>query len=120
MSKRRLRLSPRDTRAFLWLMFVGTAKIYLGRYEEAILWLRRSVEANRNNPMSHVFLSAALAILGRLDEARTAARAALALNPQLTVARFRGFFAHFIDNSINLAVRDSIIEGVRKAGVPEG
>jgi TolB-like protein/class 3 adenylate cyclase/Flp pilus assembly protein TadD len=115
-----LRLSPRDTRAFLWLMFVGTAKIYLGRYEEAILWLRRSVEANRNNPMSHVFLSAALAILGRLDEARTAARAALALNPQLTVARFRGFFAHFSDNSINLAVRDRIIEGVRKAGVPEG
>jgi TolB-like protein/class 3 adenylate cyclase/Flp pilus assembly protein TadD len=115
-----LRLSPRDTRAFLWLMFVGTAKIYLGRYEEAILWLRRSVEANRNNPMSHVFLSAALAILGRPDEARTAARAALALNPQLTVARFRGFFVHFSDNSINFAVRDRIIEGVRKAGVPEG
>ena len=113
------RLSPRDTSAFIWLMFVGVAKIYIGRDEEAILWLRRSVEANRNNPMSHVFLSAALAILGRLDEARTAARAALALNPQLTVARFLGFFAHFSDNSINLAGRDRIIEGVRKAGVPE-
>ena len=42
-------------------MFVGTAKIYLERCEEAVDWLRRSVEANRNNPLSHVFLAAAMA-----------------------------------------------------------
>ena len=62
-------------------MFVGAAKIYLGSHEEAIVWLRRSIEANRNNPLSHVFLAAALAVLGRPDEARAAARAALSLNP---------------------------------------
>ena len=115
-----LRLSPRDTSAFLWLTFVGAAKIYLGRNEEAVDWLRRSIEANRNNPLSHVFLAAALAVLGRLDEARAAARAALTLNPQLTIARFKVFFAQFSENQINLAGRDQIIEGVRKAGVPEG
>ena len=115
-----LRLSPRDTSAFLWLTFVGAAKIYLGRNEEAVDWLRRSIEANRNNPLSHVFLAAALAVLGRLDEARAAARAALTLNPQLTIARFKVFFAQFSENQINLAGRDRIIEGVRKAGVPEG
>ena len=115
-----LRLSPRDTSAFLWLMFVGTAKIYLGSHEEAIVWLRRSIEANRNNPLSHVFLAAALAVLGRPDEARAAARAALTLNPQLTIARFEVFFAQFSENQINLAGRDRIIEGVRKAGVPDG
>ena len=115
-----LRLSPRDTSAFLWLMFVGTAKIYLGSHEEAIVWLRRSIEANRNNPLSHVFLAAALAVLGRPDEARAAARAALTLNPQLTIARFEVFFAQFSENQINLAGRDQIIEGVRKAGVPDG
>ena len=115
-----LRLSPRDTSAFLWLTFVGAAKIYLGRNEEAVDWLRRSIEANRNNPLSHVFLAAALAVLGRLDEARAAARAALTLNPQLTIARFKVFFAQFSENQINLAGRDRIIEGVCKAGVPEG
>jgi TolB-like protein/class 3 adenylate cyclase/tetratricopeptide (TPR) repeat protein len=115
-----LRLSPRDTSAFLWLTFVGTAKIYLGRHEEAIVWLRRSIEANRNNPLSHVFLAAALAVLGRPDEARAAARAALTLNPQLTITRFEVFFAQFTENQINLAGRDRIIEAVRKAGVPEG
>jgi len=41
-----LRLSPRDPSAFYWLMFVGVAKTYLGRHEEAIVWLRRSIEAN--------------------------------------------------------------------------
>ena len=115
-----LRLSPRDTSAFLWLMFVGAAKIYLGSHEEAIVWLRRSIEANRNNPLSHVFLAAALAVLGRPDEARAAARAALSLNPQLTIARFEVFFAQFSENQINLAGRDRIIEGVRTAGVPDG
>ena len=115
-----LRLSPRDTSAFLWLTSVGAAKIFLGRYDEAVDWLRRSIEANRNNPLSHVFLAAALAVLGRLDEAQAAARAALALNPQLTIARFKVFFAPFNENQFNLAGRDLIIEGVRKAGVPEG
>ena len=36
-------------------------------------WLRRSVQANRNNPLSHIFLTATLAIHGRLEEARAAA-----------------------------------------------
>ncbi len=115
-----LRLSPRDTSAFLWLTFVGAAKIYLGQSEEAIVWLRRSVEANRNNPLSHVFLAAAMGVLGRLDEARAAARAALALNPQLTIGRFQSFFAPFHDNPINLAGRERVIDGLRKAGVPDG
>jgi Flp pilus assembly protein TadD len=70
-------------------MFVGVATIYLGRCEKAIVWLRRSVEANRNNPLSHVFLAARSAVLGRMDEARAAARAGIALDPQLTIGRFR-------------------------------
>ena len=105
-----LRLSPRDTSAFYWLMFVGVAKIYLGRHEEAIVWLRRSIEANRNNPMSHLFLAAALAVLDRVEEARAAARAGLLLNPQFSIARFRPGHER---------VRDRFTEGLRKAGVPE-
>ncbi len=111
-----LRLSPRDPSAFYWQMFVGVAKIILGRHEEAIAWLRRSIEANRNNPMSHFVLAAALALLGRLEEARAAAQAGLTLNPQFTIARYR---ASGSDNPVAVARRDRIIEGLRKAGVPE-
>ncbi len=110
-----LRLSPRDTGAFFWLTFVGVAKIYLGRNEEAIVWLRRSIEANRNNPMSHFSLATALAALDRLEEARAAARAGLTLNPQFTIARLRASSA----NSTNVVGRDRFIDGLRKAGVPE-
>src|SRR5208337_1100273 len=97
-----LRLSPRDPSAFYWLMFVGVAKTYLGRHEEAIVWLRRSIEANRNNPMSHFVLAAALALLGRLEEARAAAQAGLTLNPQFTIARYR---ASGSDNPVAVARR---------------
>ena len=77
------------------------------------------MEVNRNNPLTHIYLAAALAILGRLEEARAAARDALVLNPQLTIARTRDFFASYTNNQVNIAGRERIIEGLRKAGLPE-
>ena len=46
-----LRLSPRDTNAYSWFAFVGYAKLCLGDDEEAVQWLRRSIDAKRN--LSH-------------------------------------------------------------------
>ena len=66
-----LRLSPHDNLAYAWMMFVGIAKIGLGRDEEAVVWLRRSVETNRNFPLAHFYL----AVSSRTrpaDEARSA------------------------------------------------
>ena len=80
-----LRLSPRDIFAYQWMMFVGIAKLLLGADAEAVAWLRRSIEANRNFPFAHFLLAAALALLGELDEARAAAQAGLALNPGFTI-----------------------------------
>jgi tetratricopeptide (TPR) repeat protein len=65
------------------------AKLYLGRDEEAIAWIRRGIERNRNYPVAQFYLAAALAHLGRLDEARSATEAGLALDPNFTVSRFR-------------------------------
>ena len=56
-----LRLSPRDPWVYTWLMIAGNALAVLGRPEEAISWLRRSLESNRNYPLSHFILAAALA-----------------------------------------------------------
>ena len=61
-----LRLSPRDRDVYLWCMFAGLAKFQLGRDEEAVVWLRRSIEADRNYPNSHFILGAALAHMGSL------------------------------------------------------
>ena len=112
-----LRLSPRDTVAYRWMMVVGFAKLVLGRDEEAAIWLLRSIDANRNNPLSHFLLAAAQAHLGRMSEARAATKAGLALNPTFTIRRFRA--GAFSDNPIYLAQRERFYDGMRKAGVPE-
>jgi TolB-like protein/Tfp pilus assembly protein PilF len=114
-----LRLSPRDTAAHGWAQFVGTAKQLLGANEEAIAWFRRSIEINAGYPMAHLFLGAALAELGRLEEARTEARVGLTFNPQFTIRRYRAGVSS-PGNSALLKRREQIIEGMRKAGVPEG
>lgn len=59
-----LRVSPRDTRAFLWLMFVGMAKLMTKSDLEAIVWLRRSIEANPNHALSHFHIAGTLAMGG--------------------------------------------------------
>ena len=113
-----LRLSPRDTNAYTWMLDAGFAKLSLGRDEEAAVWLLRSIDANRNHPTSHFFLAAAQAHLGRMSEARAAVQAGLALNPTFTIRRFRA--GAFSDNPTYLAQRERIYDGMRKAGVPEG
>jgi tetratricopeptide (TPR) repeat protein len=82
-----VRLSPRDTLAYIWLFIAGVAKNYLSSWEQAVRWFRRAIEANRNFPLAFFHLSAALAQLGRLDEARSAVKAGLALDPNFSVSR---------------------------------
>jgi TolB-like protein/class 3 adenylate cyclase/Tfp pilus assembly protein PilF len=113
-----LRLSPRDIFANLWMYCVGRAKIQLGADADAVDWLRRSIEANRNYPYAHLVLAAALGLLGALDEARTTAQAGLALNPCFTIRRLR--LGASSDNPIYLAGLERLCEGMRLAGVPEG
>jgi TolB-like protein len=112
------RLSPHDTGANVWMHIVGLAKLQLGEDAEAAGWLRRSIEANRNFPPAHFVLAAALALIGALDEARTAAKVGRALNPDFTFRRL--LVSAFSDNPTYLAGVERVCEGMRLAGVPEG
>ncbi len=113
-----LRLSPRDTNAYLWMAIAGLAKLGLGADEEAVALFRRAIETNRNFALAHFWLAAALALLGRLNEARSEVQAGLALDARFTIARYRGGASS--DNPIYLAERERGLDGLRKAGVPEG
>jgi TolB-like protein len=115
-----LRLSPRDTQAYIWINFAGVAKNYLGSYEEAVACLRRAIEGNRNYPASYFQLAAALAQLGRIDEARSAVKGGLALNPTFSVSRARALWTAMSDHPTYLAQLEPIFDGLRKAGLPEG
>jgi TolB-like protein/class 3 adenylate cyclase/cytochrome c-type biogenesis protein CcmH/NrfG len=115
-----LRLSPRDIFAHRWMAIVGFAKGQLGADAEAIVWLRRALDANRNHSTAHFVLAAALARLGELDEARATVQAGFALDPSFTIRRFRDATNARSDIPTFLAWRDRVIEGMRMAGVPEG
>jgi len=112
------RLSPRDIFAFNWLLLIGYAKLQLNADAEAVSCFRRSIEANRNYPVTHFALAAALVLLGSLDEARAAAKAGLALDQSFTIRRYRNGAPS--DNPTYLASRERVYEGMRMAGVPEG
>jgi len=81
------------------------------------MWFRRAIEANRNFAFTHLSLAAALVCLGRIDEARAAAKAGLALEPSFTIGRFRAGARS--DHLVYVGGRERIYEGMRRAGVPE-
>jgi Flp pilus assembly protein TadD len=112
-----LRLSPRDAFAHWWMVLAGTGKLFMGSDDEAVTRFRRVIELNRNYSVAHLHLSAALAHLNRFDEARSAVQVGLALTPAFTLRRFRA--GAFGDDPIYLAQRERVVEGLRKAGVPE-
>lgn len=111
-----LRLSPRDVQSYIWAHLAGAAKIFLCQDEEAIVWYRRSIEANRNFALAHFFIAAPLAQLGRVKEAQEAVAAGLALNPTFTIRRVQHNV--FSDDPTYLAQRERLYDGLRKAGVP--
>ena len=78
----------------------------------------RAIELNPNFPLMHFFLAAALATLGKLEEARTETRAGLALDPLFTIERFR-LGGPESDNPVFVRQRERLADAMRKAGVPE-
>ena len=112
-SEQGMRLSPFDSWA--WAAFDAQAMSHLlrGRYEEACRTAYKSVQANPAHSITYVQLAAALAKLGRLDEARAAAARVLELQPAFRYGRqFAG---------VNCApVLAKVLGGaLRDAGLPE-
>ncbi len=114
-----LRLSPRDTLTYVWMTHASMAKLHLGSFEQTVAWCRRAIEANRNYARAYFELAAALAQLGRIDEAQSAVKAGLALNPTYTISRARALWTAMSDDPTYLAELERMLEGLRKAGVPE-
>jgi tetratricopeptide (TPR) repeat protein len=116
------RLSPRDTFAFTWFYTVGCAKSHLKADAEAVTWLRRSLDANRNFSLAYFILAAALGHIGELDQAQTAVKAGLALDPSFTIRRTMEVVhsRRGLNAPAYLAGCEHMVEGMRLAGVPEG
>jgi tetratricopeptide (TPR) repeat protein len=97
----------------------GHAMLQMGSWDQAFAWFRRSKEANPNYQASYFNLGAALAQLGRFEEANSAVQAGHGLNPAYTVSRVRATWTARSDDPTYLAQLKPVFEGMRKAGVPE-
>ena len=83
-----IELSPFDPNMYSFMSIAGTAHAVAGQYDKAIELCRRSLRENRMFASTHRILAISLALSGRAEEARAAARELLELEPTLTVSRF--------------------------------
>jgi TolB-like protein/DNA-binding SARP family transcriptional activator len=112
-SERGMRLSPFDSWAFAAFDAQALGHFHRGRYEEACHAAYRSVQANPRHSITYVQLTAALAKLGRLQDAKAAAARVLELHPTFRYSRqFQGV------NCLP-ALASSLGEALRAAGLPE-
>jgi TolB-like protein/tetratricopeptide (TPR) repeat protein len=111
-----IRLSPRDPLLNISYFYICHAYTHLAKDNDAIEWCRRSVAVS---PfwIAYVDLASAYAWTGRTGEAHAAVAELLKLMPHYTVDRWAN--EKFSDNPIFLAQYQRIIEGLRKAGLPE-
>jgi adenylate cyclase len=112
-AERALRLSPLDPWNWFPCHGLVLGHFLLGHYQKAAAAARKAIQLNPGFSMSHMLLAASLAKLGRLDEAKSAAKQVLALQPSY---RFGKHFAG-VDCAPGLAA--SLSDALRTAGLPE-
>jgi adenylate cyclase len=109
--ERSIRLSPLDPALHVALSGMGQSLIELRRFDEAVTISKKGLRQNQFYPPSCCVLASALAHLERDTEAREAAAQLLAVDPNLTIS---GWIARGGQKYSKL-----LIEGLRKAGLPE-
>jgi adenylate cyclase len=109
-----MRLSPRDPRTWMALLYLGQAHFAAGRYEQAVEWTQKSLQQGPDYPASHRILAASYAQLGKLYEAKNALAEALRLQPDVSLAPFKQALS-----SADPDFTERLLDGLRKAGLPE-
>ena len=112
-SEQGMRLSPFDPWAFAAFDAQAMSHLLRGRYDDACRAAYKSVQANPAHSITYVQLAAALAMLGRLDEARAAAARVQELHPTFRYGR------QFAAVNCSPALAQCLGEALQAAGLPE-
>ncbi len=98
----------------LWLHFLGQIYFMLERYEEAVLALQRRLIRYPETDISRVLLAACYGHLGRINEARAEWSEVFQVNPDYSLDYHLKVLPY--DDTADL---DRLVDGLRKAGLPE-
>ena len=113
-----LRLSPRDPNVSWWQFYMCHAHTHLAQWEQAIEWCGKSIASGNQSMYPFIDLSAAYAWTGHDKEAKETVAQLRKLYPDFTVQTWSGI--HWTDDPTFNSQYQRIVEGLRKAGLPEG
>ena len=114
-ARRAVSLSPLDPASHFYLTILAGAALTAQDYAQAIDAATASARLNQRHLSTHRILAIALAMSGRMDEARASVRQVLQLRPGLTVA-------DYLSQSPSSAagLRRSFAQALQRAGLPAG
>jgi adenylate cyclase len=113
-----LRLSPRDPSVTWWQFYMCHLHTHLAQWEQSIEWCGKSIASGNASMYPYVDLAAANAWAGHDKEAKEAVAQLRKLYPEFTVQTWAEI--PWGDNPTFNAQYQRIVEGLRKAGLPEG
>ena len=123
LARTAMRLDPRFRPAYSRVL--AHSLLHQKQYREAARYLELAVGIETNNPYDYVSLAAAYGHLGRLDDARAVIDQyhelylQLRYSTSLTVQETeKWWYGDMFD--YDKSYRDDLLDGLRKAGVPEG
>jgi TolB-like protein len=111
--KKALHLSPFDSWNVVARYAISLAHFQRERFEAAASSARLGIQCNPALSLCYFALAAALAALGKLDEAQTAVARLLAVQPGFSIAR------HCVGVGAVAALSDPLSKALRNAGLPD-
>ena len=108
-----LRLSPADTQAYYYLMFLGQAHYISGNYDEAVVWARKTAALNGRLSANLRVLAAAYVAKGQGAEARAVTKTLLDIQPRFKLSAYNERCP------FKVGLRERFIDHLRQAGLPD-
>ena len=111
-----IEISPRDPSLWVWRMWIGLRAVALGDDAEGLRWVRSAAETNSQVYPLYLYYTGVAGLVGA-DEAKASLDTMRRLRPDASLARVRAETPS--DNPRYLALRDRILDGLKRAGLPE-
>lgn len=108
--KSAMRLNPKPPNVYLRHLAVALRDT--GRYEEAIVQLKKAIEREPSDIMSYIVLASTYSMAGREKEARASAAEIIKINPKFSLEKLEKIHPYK-----ELAAKERYFDALRKAGL---